>query len=63
MSINVPKHKVDFLELMQIGILGTNLYYEFLDLGFKLTAAAGSDVPFAGTVGGSPNVCLRSGGG
>lgn len=51
MSINVPKNKVDFLELMQIGILGTNLYYEFLDLGFKLTAAASSDVPFAGTVG------------
>ena len=51
MSINVPKNKVDFLELMQIGILGTNLYYEFLNLGFKLTAAAGSDVPFAGTVG------------
>ena len=51
MSINVPKNKVDFLELMQVGILGTNLYYEFLDLGFKLTAAAGSDVPFAGTVG------------
>ena len=51
MSINVPRNKVDFLELMQIGILGTNLYYEFLDLGFKLTAAAGSDVPFAGTVG------------
>ena len=51
MSINVPKNKVDFVELMQIGILGTNLYYEFLDLGFKLTAAAGSDVPFAGTVG------------
>ena len=51
MSINVPKNKVDFLELLQVGILGTNLYYEFLDLGFKLTAAAGSDVPFAGTVG------------
>ena len=51
MSINVPKNKVDFLELMQIGILGTNLYYEFLNLGFKLTAAAGSDMPFAGTVG------------
>lgn len=51
MSINVPKNKVDFLELMQVGILGTNLFYEFLNLGFKLTAAAGSDVPFAGTVG------------
>ena len=51
MSINVPKNKVDFLELMQVGILGTNLYYEFLNLGFKLTAAAASDVPFAGTVG------------
>jgi hypothetical protein len=51
MSINVPKNKVDFAELMQFGQLGTDLYYEFLNLGFKLTAAAGSDVPWGGTVG------------
>ena len=51
MSLNVPKHKIDFVEILQAGVLGTNLFYDFLNLGFKLTASAGSDVPFAGTVG------------
>jgi hypothetical protein len=51
MSMNVPRGKVDFVELMQFGQLGTDLYYEFLNLGFALTASAGSDVPWGGTVG------------
>jgi hypothetical protein len=51
MSINVPKGKVDFVELLQFGNLGTDLYYDFLNNGFKLTASAGSDVPWGGTVG------------
>ncbi|MFB3903137.1 MAG: CehA/McbA family metallohydrolase [Acidobacteriota bacterium] len=51
MTLNVPKGKVDFAEIMQFGRLGTDLYYEFLNLGFKLTASAGSDVPWGGTVG------------
>ena len=51
MSINIPKNKVDFVEIMQFAQLGTNLYYDFLNLGFKVTAAAGSDVPWGGTVG------------
>ncbi len=51
MSLNVPKAKIDFVEILQAGVLGTNLFYDFLNLGFKLTASAGSDVPFAGTVG------------
>jgi hypothetical protein len=36
---------------MQFFILGTDLYYEFLDTGFKVTASAGSDVPWGGTIG------------
>jgi hypothetical protein len=36
---------------MQFGHLGTELYYDFLNLGFKLTASAGSDVPWGGTIG------------
>ena len=51
LSRNVPAGRVDFVEVMQFGKLNTDLYYEFLNLGFKLTAAAGSDVPWGGTVG------------
>ena len=42
---------INFVEIMQVAVLGTEIYYEFLNLGFKLTASAGSDAPFAGTVG------------
>ncbi len=51
MSINVPKGNVDFIELMQFAGLGTELFYEFLNLGYKVTASAGSDVPWGGSVG------------
>lgn len=51
MSLNVPRGKVDFAEILQFNRLGTDLYYEFLNLGCKLTASAGSDVPWGGTVG------------
>lgn len=51
MSMNVPKGKVDFFEIFQAGSLGTDLLYAWLNLGFKVTALAGSDVPWFGTVG------------
>lgn len=51
MSLNIPKGKVDFVELLQFHELGTDLYYDFLNLGAKITASAGSDVPWGGTVG------------
>ena len=51
MSINIPKEKIDFVELLQFADLGTNLYYDFLNLGFKVTASSGSDVPWGGSVG------------
>jgi hypothetical protein len=51
MSLNVPRGKVDFAEILQFNRLGTELYYDFLNLGCKLTASAGSDVPWGGTVG------------
>ena len=51
MSLNVPRGKVDFGEILQFNHLGTDLYYAFLNLGCKLTASAGSDVPWGGTVG------------
>ena len=39
MSMNVPREKVDFVEILQFNQLGTDLYYEFLNLGCKLTAS------------------------
>ena len=51
MSMNVANGKADFVEVMQFGQLGTDLYYDFLNTGFKITAFAGSDVPWGGSIG------------
>ncbi|GMV99481.1 MAG: hypothetical protein AMXMBFR84_06200 [Candidatus Hydrogenedentota bacterium] len=51
MSMNIPKEKIDFVELLQFADMSTDLYYEFLNTGFPVTASAGSDVPWGGTVG------------
>ncbi|MCB9383740.1 MAG: CehA/McbA family metallohydrolase [Bryobacterales bacterium] len=52
MTMNVLRGKVDFLELVQFcvanGPIHTEHYYRFLDLGFPLTALAGSDFPWCG---------------
>jgi hypothetical protein len=52
MTLNVIRGKNDFLELAQFcvpeGPLATTHYYHFLDMGFKLTALAGSDFPWCG---------------
>jgi hypothetical protein len=50
-TINVVRGKVDFLEILQFLRLGLEDYYDFLNLGFRLTAAAGSDVPWGSTIG------------
>lgn len=51
LSLNMPREKCDFVELLQFHNMDTGLYYEFLDLGFRVTASAGSDVPWGGTMG------------
>ncbi|MCC6164014.1 MAG: carboxypeptidase regulatory-like domain-containing protein [Acidobacteria bacterium] len=52
MTLDVLQRKIDFLELLQFcapdGPLVTTNYYRFLDLGFPLTATAGSDFPWCG---------------
>ncbi|MEX0322692.1 MAG: CehA/McbA family metallohydrolase [Puniceicoccaceae bacterium] len=50
MTMTGPRGKADFGSIMQ-NILGTERYWDFLNLGFKLTASAGSDVPYGGAVG------------
>jgi hypothetical protein len=52
MALNTLRGKTDFLELAQFcvpeGPLPTRYFYHFLDLGYKLTALAGSDFPWCG---------------
>src|SRR5208282_5835292 len=50
-TINVVRDKVDFLEILQFRQLGLDDYYDFLNLGYKLTASAGSDLPWGNTIG------------
>lgn len=50
LTLDVLREKVDFIELLQFcgsgGPLHLEHYYHFLDLGFELTALAGSDFPW-----------------
>lgn len=52
MTLDVLAGKIDFLELAQFcvpeGPLAVDHYYHFLDLGYRLTALAGSDFPWCG---------------
>jgi hypothetical protein len=52
MVLNTLSGRTDFLELAQFcapeGPLPVKYYYHFLDLGFRLTALAGSDFPWCG---------------
>jgi hypothetical protein len=50
MALYAPFGIVDFASVMQAG-LGTSLYYDFLNLGYRITATAGSDTPYGGTIG------------
>jgi hypothetical protein len=51
MSLNIPRGKVDFAEIAEFGSVKPDLYYEFLNLGFRIAAAGGSDAPWGGTAG------------
>ena len=52
MTLNILRGKIDFLELAQFcvpeGPLALDHYYHFLDLGYRITALAGSDFPWCG---------------
>jgi hypothetical protein len=54
-ALDVPLGAVDFLEVMQDGILATELWYAFLNLGIRLIPMAGSDFPYLGLPGAERN--------
>ena len=47
----VTSNQIDFIELLQFLKLNTLDYYDYLNLGFRITAAAGSDFPWSSTIG------------
>ena len=51
LTLDVLREKVDFIEILQFGNMVLDHYYHFLDLGYKLTAMAGSDFPWGGRIG------------
>ncbi|MED5420419.1 MAG: CehA/McbA family metallohydrolase, partial [Pseudomonadota bacterium] len=55
LAIDVPLGAVDFVEVLQDGALETELWYDFLNLGFKLIPTAGSDFPYLGAPGSDRN--------
>jgi len=55
LAIDVPLGTVEFVELLQDGALETQLWYDYLNLGFKLIPMAGSDFPYLSAPGGDRN--------
>jgi hypothetical protein len=51
LTLLCPEQKSDFSEILQCNILATEIWYDFLNLGFPLAASAGSDVPFQSGLG------------
>ena len=47
----VTTEALDFIELLQFAKINRPDYYDYLNLGFRLTAAAGSDTPWGSTIG------------
>jgi hypothetical protein len=50
-TLNAISGRIDFFEIMQFRMLGLEDYYDFLSLGVRLTASAGSDMPWGSTIG------------
>jgi hypothetical protein len=47
----ITTKEIDFVELLALSRINTLDYYDYLNLGFRLTAGAGSDFPWGSTIG------------
>jgi hypothetical protein len=61
-SMNVIRQKIDFMEILQYRQLGVEDYYDFLNMGIRLTALAASDVTGGDTLGESVTYAHTPGG-
>jgi len=48
LALDVPFGLVDFIEVLQGGRLNTDIWYSFLNLGYKLSPVGGADYPYFG---------------
>jgi hypothetical protein len=46
LAITVPFGDVDFIEVAQMGNIATDIWYGFMNMGFKMTPSAGADFPY-----------------
>ena len=46
LALDMPMGLVDFIEVLQFSMLGTEFLYDFWNLGFRLAPIAGSDFPY-----------------
>jgi hypothetical protein len=51
LAMNMPVDGFDYMEIMQQSVLGTTQFYNWLDLGYKITPSAGTDFPVMGHIG------------
>ncbi len=48
LALDIPYGLIDFIEVLQGGNLHTDLWYDFLNLGYRILPAAGADYPYFG---------------
>jgi hypothetical protein len=46
LALDAPFNVVGFLEVLQAGRVATDIWYDFLNLGFRISPAGGSDYPY-----------------
>jgi hypothetical protein len=46
LALDVPFGIVDFIEVCEAGTIATDAWYNFLNMGYKMTPSAGSDFPY-----------------
>ncbi|UCD30100.1 MAG: CehA/McbA family metallohydrolase [Planctomycetota bacterium] len=46
MALDMPFGLIDFVEMLQVNNIEDRVFYEFLNLGYKLVPTAGSDYPY-----------------
>jgi len=51
LALEAPYGFVKFIEVLQRSSLDTDLWFDFLNLGYRIAPAAGSDYPYGGHIG------------
>lgn len=46
LALNVPLGLVDFVEVLEFGYVSTGTWFDYLNLGYKLSPSAGTDYPY-----------------